>query len=550
MFIANSRMPGFLNHHHSEKPTQNLAMMRKIQPRVIYYSTIYVAAVVLMVSVFLSQSLPIYGFRWLPNFGATFEHHMSKAFMTQAGHALGSQSGYDGQFYAQLAIDPLVQNPETANAFDDFEFRARRPLFAMTAYAAGGGDPGAVLQAYSFQNIVFWLILAGVLLRWLPPISWQNLFRYVAILYSIGLVASIQQALLDGPALTLIAMGVLLAELRRPWLSAMMLGFAGLGKETSILASSLFGFPKLSDPKQLLLLILKLGIVVLPLALWMSYISLIEHSTRSTLLGSRFNFDWPLLGWWAGVQTLINKIQDGQPLVLSVTTTIFLIALPAQVVALLLMRQVSNLWWRVGATFAVFSFFIGYATWEGVVGSAARICMPVTVAFNILAPRTKKWLGVLIVGNMLSVLGLHAVMSFGPPQHLLAAPIPHGLSAALGMEWKTGWYSMESNDQNYWHWSSGVSEIEVWPKRLGVTHAVLRFRTRAVQPMEITVATQNGPLFRFGSGVEHSEEIEVLVPLHAGANTLYFRSNTPAPDVPGDERPLSFMLMNPTLRTK
>jgi magnesium-transporting ATPase (P-type) len=283
----------------------------------------------------------------------------------------------------------------------------------------------------------------------------------LAILYSIGLVGSVHQALLDGPALTLIAIGVLMADLRKPWISAMVLGLAGLGKETSILAASLFGFPKIFDPKQVFLYALKLGIVVLPLALWMYYVARIGHSQVSNSLGSAQNFDWPLFGWWAGVQSLLKAIDAGQSQNYSVTTAIFLIALPVQVFAVLAMRQTSNHWWRVGAVFAVFSIFIGIATWEGLVGSAARLCMPVTVAFNILAPRTGKWFVVLILGNMLSLLGFQELIHARPPKSVRIQSLSHELPGSS-----------------------------------------------------------------------------------------YFYSNTLAFEVPGDKRPLSFMLMNPTLRTK
>jgi hypothetical protein len=475
---------------------------------------------------------------------------MSKDFMISSGYVVGSESGYDGQFYAQLAIDPLLRNPETASAFDNFEYRARRPLFAMTAWVAGGGSPRAVLQAYSVQNLVFWLILAGVLLYWLPPASWQNTMRYLAILFSIGLVESVHRALLDGPALTLIAIGVLLAERNKPWLSAVVLGLAGLGKETSLLAASLFGIPKWSQPKQVVRFAFKLVIVGLPLAVWLYYLTFIKHSAETNSLGDHRNFQWPLVGWWTAVAALGETVRSGQPWLTSLTTAVFLVALPVQVVAVLVMRQTSNLWWRVGSTFAIFSLVIGYATWEGIVGSAARICLPVTVAFNLLAPRTTRWLAVLILGNLLSVLGIHEVIVHAPPQQFLTQPFVHGISTGYHVEWKEGWHRLESNNKNYWRWNSGVATVEIQPAFPGLSHAVLRFKARGAKPMEVRVSNKDGTLLTFVCGEYQSREFEVVVPLHPGPNTLHFHSNTPALEVPGDDRPLSFMLINPTLRYK
>ena len=48
---------------------------------------------------------------------------------------------YDGQFYAQLALDPLLRNPAIDRALDQPPYRARRILFSWTAWLAGFGRP-------------------------------------------------------------------------------------------------------------------------------------------------------------------------------------------------------------------------------------------------------------------------------------------------------------------------------------------------------------------------------------------------------------------------
>ncbi len=511
----------------------------------VYYPFVYITAVVLMTSAFMSYRAPIHGFAWLPCFGQKFESRMTRDFKLNSGYTTVRDWGYDGQFYAQLAIDPFILNPETKNAFDNFQFRARRPLFAMTAYVAGGGKPRAILQAYSTQNLVFWLALACILLKWLPPTCWQNTLRYVCILYSFGLINSIQFALLDGPAMTMIALAVLLAEWNKPWMSALVLGLAGIGKETSILASSLFGLPKNFEPRQILSLALKLSLVVLPLAGWLFYLSLLDTTPNARALGSNRNFSWPLIGWWTAIQGLHAKILAGQNLKLSLTTGAFLLALPVQAVALLAMRRPSSFWWRVGSVYAVFSFFIGYATWEGLVGSAARLCMPVTVAFNILAPRTFKWLIILAVGNLTTVLGIHAMIQNGPPPQYRASASRSSLLS--DMTWKSGWYEYEYNLRNYWRWSGGDAAIRIFNRETEVIQAVLRFKSRSVAPMEIEISNDEGLVQRFEANLRYGQKTEVNLSLKPGDNFLFFRPSIPVLQVPGDNRPLSFMLFNPTL---
>ena len=67
---------------------------------------------------------------------------------------------YDGQFYAQLALEPLLRDPAIDAALDLAPYRARRILFSWSAWALGLGRPAWILQAYALQNVLFWLILA------------------------------------------------------------------------------------------------------------------------------------------------------------------------------------------------------------------------------------------------------------------------------------------------------------------------------------------------------------------------------------------------------
>ena len=76
---------------------------------------------------------------------------------------------YDGQFYAQLALEPLLRDPAIDRALDLPPYRARRILFSWTAWAIGLGRPQWILQAYALQNVFFWLVLAVVMTRWLRP---------------------------------------------------------------------------------------------------------------------------------------------------------------------------------------------------------------------------------------------------------------------------------------------------------------------------------------------------------------------------------------------
>jgi hypothetical protein len=144
-------------------------------------------------------------------------------------------ASYDGQFYAQRALDPLCRDPRVDRAIDLPAFRARRILFSWTAYALGLGRPVWIIQVYALQNVVCWLLLAWVLARWIPPDSGRGVALWTACLFSHGALWSVRFALLDVPSLLLIACAVRAAEARRPLVSAAIVGIAGLGRETNLL---------------------------------------------------------------------------------------------------------------------------------------------------------------------------------------------------------------------------------------------------------------------------------------------------------------------------
>jgi len=490
------------------------------------YVAVYVAAVVFMIVKVLRCGVPGHGFAWMPQFGEKFESRMSDRFRAESRCLVTSNEGYDGQFYAQLAVDPLLTDPQTLRAFDNLHFRARRPLIPLLAHLAGGGDPGTVVQAFCVANLVFWVLFAGLLTRWLPPVSWQNTFRYVAILYSAGFVASITRSLLDGPATVLVAVGVYLVESRRPWLGAITLALATLGKETGLLATSVFGLPKLSDPRGIARWILRATVVVLPLACWIGYLSTRHPGVGSDSLGpSGSTFDWPMFGWWKAVRQLVDRVAAGQGARETAVTIAFLIALPTQAIALLAMRRPSSRWWRVGAVFAVFSFVVGIAAWEGPYGSVTRICLPVSVALNITAPRTKGWFVVLVVGNALSWIGFREVSSLRPPT----------VVAGEDLRWSQSGEPRNARERRL----SGPATLEIRnPKEKGL-FVILRFRTVAPRPTQITVSLGDRTIHVLRSDPTLSDLIEIGLRLEPGWNTVRFVSAEPATGTPA-----SFSLIN------
>jgi len=72
-------------------------------------------------------------------------------------YEMPATDGYDGQYYAQLAMHPALRDGQLTNAVDNLPYRARRMLFCWIPYLLALGDPSLALQLYAVQNVVFWV---------------------------------------------------------------------------------------------------------------------------------------------------------------------------------------------------------------------------------------------------------------------------------------------------------------------------------------------------------------------------------------------------------
>ena len=90
----------------------------------------------LVVALFLAACArsyhPGYGFTGLIHFSKD-SHDLQLPAVQSAPH-LEVEGGYDGLYYAQLAVDPLLRDPAIDRALDSPPYRARRILFSWTAY--------------------------------------------------------------------------------------------------------------------------------------------------------------------------------------------------------------------------------------------------------------------------------------------------------------------------------------------------------------------------------------------------------------------------------
>jgi hypothetical protein len=166
----------------------------------------YVACVVLFlwcVAQFYERST---GFSSLISIGDLLNETKVTALRQTPHYVYENSSGYDGAYYVQIALYPTLDNPELRKAIDNLPYRSKRILFCWAAWALGLGQPGWIVQAHALLNVLCWLALAWVLLRWFPPSGWENFFRWAAILFSHGVCMSVRHSLVDAPSLLLVAL--------------------------------------------------------------------------------------------------------------------------------------------------------------------------------------------------------------------------------------------------------------------------------------------------------------------------------------------------------
>jgi hypothetical protein len=342
---------------------------------------------------------PREGFTSLIGFGSVFAPRNVAAVASLPRHVYRRSSGYDGQFYAQMATDPLLKDPATDRAMDDMPLRARRILFAWTAYVAGLGRPWWILQAYALQNVVCWIALSLLLIRWFEPGTTRMTALWLATLFSGGLLWSVRFALLDGPSLLMIAAAVAAVERSRSWVAAAVLGVASLGRETNLLAIAILPPAKWSWSSGARVAV-QVVLVIAPLVIWFDYLYSLYRDQIYTS-GSTISLPFGGLAWKASV--VWADVTAHGLAALSKLGVLTLVSLVVQAGYVSIRLEWKNPWWRLAIAYVALLPFLGRPLWEGETATAMRVMMPLGLAFNVLlrdCHDPRRFWSLLIAGNL------------------------------------------------------------------------------------------------------------------------------------------------------
>ncbi len=384
---------------------------------------IYAAVIGFFVLGVAAHWRPDSGFTSLIRFGRQFEP-VRLPELAGVGIATVPGGGYDGQFYAQLAVNPDVTAPAVQHALDNPQYRARRILLPLVAHLLGAGRPGPTLQVYSLLNVVAWGLLAWLLHRVTRDAGVRGAAIWAVCLLSLGALDSVREALTDLPALLLVAAAVQCLERRREnlWPAALLLAAAGLVRETAVLAAGMLaptvgggaraGGPGRAGPRPATAFAAA-ALAVLPAGAWMLWLARV--SPAGDMAGTA-NFGWP------GRAFLHHFYECGAALLAGpfhwqfVFGPLAALGLAWQSGAVLRHAVVGgSAWARAALPCALLFWVLGDAEWGGRLGggyyAVARVCLPMTVAYGLLLPRDRWFWWRLVLPNLCVV---HALMRFWP----------------------------------------------------------------------------------------------------------------------------------------
>lgn len=366
----------------------------------------YCIAAVLFVALVGSKFDRQTSFTSLIRFGETWQNRRLHSLENLPIATVEKSSGYDGQFYAQIALDPLLRDTELNRAIDAPAYRARRILTPAVAAVLGAGNAWWTLQVYALLNVISWFALAWLLRTWIAGNDWTGFARWGACMFSLGVLDSVRQSLVDLPALLLLSLAIRASTRVQPSKSILWLALGNLAKETTLIgtvALCIIGYSNGSRWRRTFLLSL---IPALPLLAWWLYVDHRFSAIPSTEgLG---NFTWPLLGLFVQVKSCLHELLLGNFDSRFSFGLLAVIGLTAQTSVLWRNRDFNSPWWRVGAAYSLLLPFLSVWVWSGY-WAVCRALLPLTIAFNLLLPLNRRFWPLWTIGNLTL---LHAVWRF------------------------------------------------------------------------------------------------------------------------------------------
>lgn len=368
-------------------------------------SLAYWAATLAFVALVLSKFSPQSGLTGLIRFGQSWEQQRLGVLRNEPIAVVPNSSGYDGQFYAQIAIDPTLRDPGLEFALDAPAYRSRRILAPAAAHLLGWGRPRWVLEAYALLNVACWFATAWLLLRAIGGNSLCDFARWFGCMFSVGALDSVRQSLVDLPAVLFLLLACTAKDGPTALRTNLLLTLGNLTKETNILGAFALHLGPTS-PRRWGQTAGLLAATILPLAAWLWYV---QHRFQAAAGAAGLgNFDWPLVGAARHIAACAAGLARGDFDGRYSMGFAAVVGLGLQAWVLWRHPNLSQPWWRVGAAYSLLLLFLGSWVWSGY-WAAQRAVLPMTFAFNLLLPANRWFWPTWVLANLTI---LHAIWRF------------------------------------------------------------------------------------------------------------------------------------------
>lgn len=316
-------------------------------------------------------------------------------------------TGYDGQFYAALATDPLVLSPDTARHLDVPRYRAGRGGLPLVAWLLAFGNGPAAILVYQLLCWAGALLGVWVAARWLEDEGASPLWA-LPVGASAGVVASILRSLPDAAAVSLVLLALWLGAARRSVAAVAVLAFACLVRETSLVAAAALALGEASARR----FRSAIAAAAIPLAVvgaWRAWVA--SRPGMEGALGLH-NLGWPTAGLWEKLARPVPPIE-----------VLGMLALLLAIAAVAALRPAASPLALTYAGFAVLAACLSYVVVEEVY-AYTRVTAFLPLAACLLAERARstvgRW-GLRAVPLAYAALGAGMTAASPPFRQVLAA---------------------------------------------------------------------------------------------------------------------------------
>lgn len=359
-----------------------------------------IAAVLLMIWLVEENSSAKHGVTRLLGFGEQSPVPVHPAVEEASVYIKPNTSGYDGQFYVQLALDPMLNDPYLEEVVDAPYYRARRIGMPVVAWVMGAGRPAWIFDAFAAINLFAWVMLAGWLWRRLDGLpDWETRTRWAACLFAVGTLDSVRLALTDLPSALLVLLACATFERGKDLRGAFACVFGILVKETSVLALASrvpSSFSLRAWGRYALL-----GVAcVLPFGLWLLYVG----NRFEADAGVSGNFAYPFEAMFAFVQDVFAQIRAGEASVHDYFGLAAVLSGLIQVV-LCLRYALNDAWFRTAGLYALIFVLAGEKVWASTM-APLRIVLPMTFIVALRLPRGRFFFPLMLLIMLPGIHGL------------------------------------------------------------------------------------------------------------------------------------------------